>query len=56
MRSVRRLKATDEEKNNGWTDEAITKYVAERDSIMFDNLFPERRRIEIDSNFDPKKW
>lgn len=55
---MRRVKATDEEKKNGWTDESLNAYRMERERASFMSVYikPVKRPSVQNHRYSPFKW
>ena len=55
---MRRVKATEDEKKNGWTDETLHEYRKERDRANFQKVYnkPIVRPTVQNHTYNPLKW
>jgi len=53
-----KVKATEDEKRNGWTDETLNAYRRERDQASFMTVyFKEPKRPSVQNHrYHPQKW
>lgn len=55
---MKRVKATEEEKRNGWTDTSLNQYRMERERASFLTVYvkPPRRPSVQNHRYRPLKW
>ena len=55
---MRKVKATEEEKRNGWTDESLNQYRREREEASFMTVYikPPKRPSVQNHRYRPQKW
>jgi len=55
---MRYVKATEDEKRNGWTDESLNKYRHEREQASFMTVYikPKPRPSVQNHKYSPLKW
>jgi len=49
---------TDAERRNGWDEESLAKYLAERERAQADAVLrrPPAKPVAANSRYDPKRW
>ena len=55
---MRKVKATEAEKRNGWTDESLNQYRRERDRASFMSVYEKPMKLPSVQNhrYSPLKW